>query len=143
MAATSLFLTGLGGAPIVDGVMNNLFSDGTVGDGIDYVMLEVRNTGTGSFTGGRLWLSVDLGGGALAVAVATAAVAAIDDGWPVIDAATLTYSFPASQATGLTVPTLAPLQKALFAARRDLSTATPARPGVNRVNVGGTVPIGF
>ena len=144
MALTDCGVTNTGGTPLVDNQMNNLFGNGTVGDGATYTYFEVRNLGNGSLTGGKLWLTIDPSGGTFAVAVANGTAQSVASAWASLpDATGLTYTSPASSAAGLTVPTLAAGTKVLFAARRDLTSASVARPEKNRFNLGGTVPIGF
>ncbi len=144
VSASDLALTSSGGTLVVDGVVGNLFPDGSVGDGPSYRFVEVRNNSTSfTVTGGRVWLVVDSGGGDLAIAMGSASAIATGAAFTLPATGSLSFSSPTSQSTGLAVPDLAPGTKALVCVRRDLTSATTKRPEVNRITFAGTAPIGY
>ena len=132
------------GAEILDGSLNDLFPDGTLGDGVMYGFFTLANVhATATVTAGNLYVVLDLGGGGWAVAVGDASAQPMDYAYPPIDATALTFVAPTTAAAGLIVPTLGPSTKTLFCARRDLSAGTVAYPEANKIVVQATVPIGY
>ena len=140
---SEITLTTVGGVSIVSGVKNNLFPDGRLTDGNLYEQCEVHNTNASlTLSSGKAWVYLDPAGGTFAIALASASAFNSGDLWPVgLDVTSLTYSSPTSQTSGLTLPTLAPGQKALLVCRRNLSSGTTAYPESNRLYVAGTSPL--
>lgn len=129
------------GRTLVSGRLHDLFPRGTVGGSTDYRGIEVQNTnGSLTWSSPKAWCVLDSSGVAFAIAVASAS--ARDDGlaWPEIDLSGLSYSAPTTNASGLTLPNLAPGQRALLAVRRTLSGSAVTGES-NRILARGTSPI--
>lgn len=129
--------------PVNTGI-DGLFTAGTVGQAIDYAVVELRNDGGGATTSGRLFIDPDPAGGGYAIAVLDGT--ARDVGYVYSPApAGGSYSSPTDAATGLVLPDLAARKKCLIGIRRDLTAATVPTGGVetNTLRVSCTVPITY
>lgn len=121
-----------GGAAYTSGRLNEVFPQARSGDPTDYGWWEVYNAGPAAVSAGTVFLILDTSGAAVTIAVADGTARASSYAYA-IDPATLTYSAPTTQLTGLTVPALAVGEKFLLAARRVLTGAPTARPETNRL----------
>ena len=139
MQATDLVLAlASNGPPIGDGVLHALLPGGRVGDGDTVVYAVIRNeSATATWSSGKLWITPDPHGGQLSVALADPAAQGLMYSWATFPTPAA-YSAPASAATGISLPTLAPQTKCLIAVRRNLVGATAAYPESNRLNVSGS-----
>jgi len=134
----SFVLRGINGGPVVvDGALNNVIPDGSVGDAASYWFVEAANTHpTLSLTSLRLYLStLDAGGGTLAVAVADGTARALTYGYVPPAGSGLTYTTATTAGAGLALPDLAAGTKCLIAVKRDLTAASTAWPEVNAVGI--------
>lgn len=142
ISATDVVWTFTDGRAVPQGDLHAVFLGGRVGGATEYVLLEVRQKhATLTLSTVKAWVADPSGGAALAIALADTLARALSATWPTVDPAALAYSSPASKASGLTVPDLAPNTKALIAVRRTLAGASTAYPEVARVVVGGTSPL--
>lgn len=142
----SLVLRGVnGGAVLVDGQLNNLIPDGSVGDAAAYWFTELVNTHASmGVTGLRLYVAItDTGGGTFAVAVADATARSSSYGFTPPAGGGLTFTTSTTPAAGLALPDLAAGTKALICVRRDLTGATAAWPETNAIGVAFTPPLGY
>lgn len=124
--------------------LNGAFAAGTVGQPVDYLVRELRNTGGGSLTAGRLYVTPDAAGGGFAVAVLDGTARDLSYAY-VPTPSSGSYSTPTDAATGLVLPDLAAGKKCLIACRRDLTTASvpPGGVEVNTVRAAYTAPITY
>jgi hypothetical protein len=129
------------GTVYTSGVLDQVFSAGTVGGATDYRLVEVRNTSALTWTSPVAYLSIDTAGAAYAISVADTGTARDLSYVYSEDPTALTYSTPTTYSGGLALPTLAAGQKCLVAIRRTLSGASPAPSGENNIlNVDGDSP---
>jgi hypothetical protein len=129
------------GSVYTSGVLDQVFSAGTVGGATDYRLVEIRNASALTWTSPVAYLSIDTGGAAYAIAVADTGIARDMSYSYSEDPTALTYSTPTTEVGGLALPTLAAGQKCLVAIRRTLSGASPAPSGENNIlNVDGDSP---
>jgi hypothetical protein len=106
--------------------------------------VEIHNrNATLTWTSPKLWLGVDLRGASVSVGLADGGVArALSYGYTYHSpAAPGSYTTPTDYAGGLSLPTLAALQKCLVTLRRDPTSAGVAYPENNALYVRGTSPI--
>jgi hypothetical protein len=130
-----------GGRALQSGRLHDLFGQGAIGGAVEYQRVEIQNTNASlTWSSPRLWLALDPSGVAVAVAVASASALASGAPWPAVTVSGLTYSAPTTYASGLTLPNLAPGQRALIAVRRTL-TGSPVTGESNRLIARGTSPI--
>jgi hypothetical protein len=123
------------------GSLEQVFGAGTVGGATDYRLMEIRNTSALTYTSPVVWLSIDTGGAAVAIAVADTGTARdMSYSYDGIDPTALTYSTPTTETGGLALPTLAAGQKCLVAIRRTLVGAVEDDRDNNTLNVAGDSP---
>lgn len=130
------------GAVIPDGSLHAVMGPAVVNGDQESVVVVLQNTSaTKTVSSVVLWLEQDSAGGSVAIALGDDGNRTPGDLGVNIGGNPGTYSAPATEATGLSIGTLAPTQFRGIWVRRTLTSATPAYPELNRLRVTGTEPI--
>ena len=144
IATTDLAAVNLiSGATLIHGQLNMLVPDAQTSSGVDYGWVQLYNNhATLTLSAARAWIVVDLAGAVLNMAVADASTQRpAGYVYPPQAYPTFPPTPPVDFASGLVLPTLAPMTKCLVTVRRDTAGAGTAYPEVNRIAIQGTSPI--